>query len=64
MLLHELSGLKDGIPTKGEVNPPFHYVYFNFRILEVMAKGRLTRDLYKQILGESEALEKTIREMS
>ena len=28
----------------GVVNPPLQFVYFNYRILEEMAKGRLTAD--------------------
>ncbi len=38
------------------INPPLHYVYFNYRVLEEISKGKLTPDMYGKICIEREAL--------
>jgi hypothetical protein len=50
-----------GSPVKYAINPPWHFVYVNYRYAECISKGKVTLKQMQRIMEESKEISKTLK---
>jgi sulfatase maturation enzyme AslB (radical SAM superfamily) len=54
---HAKTMLARGSDVNGGIYPPWHFVYLNYRLAQLISKGKLSPKAFKKILDEFHALE-------